>query len=144
MKQLLIGILLITSVLTEAQQVLDFKVRSEANSKERTFMLDLMREEISHMDHVEVKFVVDHFKVASNYAWFEGTAQHKDGRTLDFGPDYPGDCCKVLSLFQKNNDVWSIAEFMPFCTDVCQTGIANRFPKTPKGIFPAEEAYFAE
>ena len=144
MKLLLIGIFLITSVLTKAQQILDFKVKSEANAKERTFMLDLMREEISRIDHVEIKFVVEHFNVGGNYAWFEGEAQQKDGKSLDFGPDFPGDCCRVLSLFQKNNGVWTIAEFLPFCTDVCHWGIANRFPSAPKGIFPPGEVYFAE
>jgi hypothetical protein len=105
MKQLLIGIFLFASVLTKAQQIMDFKVKSEANAKERTFMLDLMREEISHIDHVEIKFVVEHFNVVGNYAWFEGEAQQKDGKSLDFGPDFSGDCCRVLSLFQKLNSV---------------------------------------
>jgi hypothetical protein len=144
MKQLLIGIFLIVSVLTKAQQILDFKIKSEANAKDRTFMLDLMREEIYRIEPIEIKFVVEHFKSASNYAWFEGTAQLKDGKPLDFGPDFPGDCCRVLTLFQKINGIWTIAEFMPFCTDVCHMGIANRFPKAPKGIFPPREVYFAE
>jgi hypothetical protein len=88
--------------------------------------------------------VVEHFKVGGNYAWFKGEAQQKDGKSLDFGPDFPGDCCRVLSLFQKNNGVWTIAEFLPFCTDVCHWGIANRFPSAPKGIFPPDEVYYAE
>jgi hypothetical protein len=144
MKQVLIAVLLITSVLTEAQQIVDFKVKNEANAKDRTVMLDLMREEIYRIEPIEIKFVVDHFKVSNNYAWFEGTAQLKDGKTIDFGDDFPGDCCRVLSLFQKTNGSWTIAEFMPFCTDVCHLGIANRFPKAPKGIFPLDDVYFVE
>jgi hypothetical protein len=132
MKLLISALFIIATSLTEAQQILDFKVKSEANAKERTFMLDLMREEISRIDQVEIKFVV------------EREAQQKDGKSLDFGPDFPGDCCSVLSLFQKNNGVWTIAEFLPFCTDVCHWGIANRFPSAPKGIFPPGEVYFAE
>jgi len=144
MKLLISAFFIIATSVTEAQQILDFKVKSEANAKERTFMLDLMREEISHIDHAEIKFVVKHFKVASNYAWFEGEAQQKDGKSPVFGTDFPRDCCRVLSLFQKINGVWTIAEFLPFCTDVCHWGIANRFPSAPKGIFPPGEVYFAE
>jgi len=144
MKLLISVLFIIATSLTEAQQIFDFKVKSEANAKERTFMLDLMREEISRIDHAEIKFVVKHFKVASNYAWFEGEAQQKDGKSPVFGTDFPRDCCRVLSLFQKINGVWTIAEFLPFCTDVCHWGIANRFPSAPKGIFPPGEVYFAE
>lgn len=144
MKQFLIAVLLITSMLAKAQQIVDFKVKNEANAKDRAYMLDLMREEIYRIEPIEIKFVVDFFNVSNNYAWFEGTAQLKDGKPIDFGDDFPGDCCRVLSLFQKTNGSWTIAEFMPFCTDVCHWGIANRFPKAPKGIFPLDEVYFAE
>ena len=144
MNQFLIAVLLITSMLAKAQQIVDFKVKNEGNAKDRNYMLDLMREEIYRIEPIEIKFVVDHFNVSNNYAWFEGVAQQKDGKSLDFGPDFPGDCCRVLSLFQKNNGVWTLAEFLPFCTDVCHWGIANRFPSAPKGIFPPGEVYFAE
>ena len=61
----------------------DFKTKSSTNSVERTQMLDLMRERV--YDHVkqDVVFVVNHFKVMNNYAFFEATAQRKDGKEMD-------------------------------------------------------------
>jgi hypothetical protein len=144
MKQFLIAVLLITSVLVKAQQIVDFKVKNEGNTKERTYMLDLVRAEVYRNFSFEVKFVVDHFKVSNNYAWFEGSAQLKDGKPLVFGPDRTMDCCTVYTLFEKKNGIWNIADFMSFCTDMCHWGIANRFPKAPKGIFPLDDVYFAE
>jgi hypothetical protein len=51
---------------------------------------------------------------------------------------------RVLSLFQKTNGSRGITYFMPYCTDACHYGIANRFPKAQKGIFPLDDVYFAE
>lgn len=146
MKQFVIAVLLTASLQSIAQQIVDFKVKTQANAKERTFMLDLMREEIYRMEPLDIKFVVDYFKVSENYAWFEGTAQMKDrnGRIVDTGEDHLMGCCTVLSLFARVNGEWTIARFMPFCTDVCEIGIANQFPDAPKEIFPPDEILFME
>ncbi len=144
MKQLITAFFIIATSLTEAQQLYDFKVKNDANSKERTYMLDLVRGEVYREHSFEVKFVVEHFKVSNNYAWFEGTAQQKDGKPLVFDPDWTMDCCAVFSLFEKKNGIWTIAEYMSFCTDMCHWGIATRFPRAPKGIFPNEAGYFVK
>ena len=59
-------------------QVQDFKTKNSSNQAQRTQMLDLLRGEIRKSVRQEVVFVVDHFKVSGEYAWFEGTVQRKD------------------------------------------------------------------
>jgi hypothetical protein len=51
-------------------------------------MLDLLRNSIKNDIEQDVIFVVNHFLVAGNYAWMEGTVQRKDGKTLRFPDDY--------------------------------------------------------
>jgi hypothetical protein len=67
MKLILLFILLSAPVRTDAQQIKDFKIKNEQNASERTYMLDLVREKLYSEFSLEVKFVVDHFKVSSNW-----------------------------------------------------------------------------
>jgi len=115
-------------------QIQDFKTKNSSNQAQRTQMLDLLRGEIRKSVRQEVVFVVDHFKVSGEYAWFEGTVQRKDGGQITF-PDEDYDCCKATCLFVKRGSNWSIAEYGAFGTDVWWAGIGNRFPRAPRTIF---------
>lgn len=116
-------------------QVQDFKTKNSSNQAQRTQMLDLLRGEIRKSVRQEVVFVVDHFKVSGEYAWFEGTVQRKDGGQITF-PDEDYECCKATCLFVKRGSNWSIAEYGAFGTDVWWAGIGNRFPRAPRSLFP--------
>ena len=121
-------------------QVQDFKTKNSSNQAQRTQMLDLLRGEIKKSVRQEVVFVVDHFKVSGEYAWFEGTVQRKDGGQITF-PDEDYECCKATCLFVKRGSNWSIAEYGAFGTDVWWAGIGNRFPRAPRTIFPSVGVY---
>ena len=143
MRLIAIIILALSPMINYAQEVLDFKAKNESNTRERTYMLDLIRSELYKSEKIEMKFVVEHFKVSAEYAWFEGTAQRKDDKPLVFPSDRMGDCCKVYCLFNKIDNRWTIERFLPFCMDVCYWGIGNQYP-APSSIFPKNDAYFAE
>ena len=121
-------------------QIQDFKTKNSSNQAQRTQMLDLLRGEIKKSVRQEVVFVVDHFKVSGEYAWFEGTVQRKDGGQITF-PDEDYECCKATCLFVKRGSNWSIAEYGAFGTDVWWAGIGNRFPRAPRTIFPSVGVY---
>lgn len=106
-------------------------------------MLDLLRAELYKYESIEMKFVVEYFKSSEEFAWFEGVAQRKDGKPLELESEMR-DCCRVYTLFQKISGKWTIADLGAFCTDVCYWGIATRFPKAPRAIFPENEVYFSE
>jgi hypothetical protein len=136
MKKILFFIFLGLSIQTaHSQTVQNFKVKNASNQKDRTMMLDILRADLYQNLKQEVVFVVKHFKVAGNYAWFEGEAQRKDGRQIRFPTDGEYDCCMVTSLFKKSNNKWYIVEKDAFCTDVCYWAIATRYPQAPKSIF---------
>ena len=51
-----------------SQTLRDLKKKTEANSKERTTMLDLLRADIKNDVEQDIIFVVNHFKTFGNYA----------------------------------------------------------------------------
>jgi hypothetical protein len=137
----LLLLLLILSNISIAQSMRDFKTKSSTNSVERTQMLDLMRERV--YDHVkqDVIFVVNHFKVINNYAYFEGTAQRKDGRSLEQSIDEDNDCCNCGALFKKTNGKWHVLESGYFPTDVWCAGLTDRYPNVPRAILTEAAKY---
>jgi hypothetical protein len=139
----LLLLLLILSNISIAQSMRDFKTKSSTNSVERTQMLDLMRERV--YDHVkqDVVFVVNHFKVMNNYAFFEATAQRKDGKEMDltlFLEDVDN-CCYCGALFQKSNGKWHIIEGATFPNDVWCAGLTDRYPNVPRAILTEAAKY---
>jgi len=121
-------------LIADAQVVLDFKTKNDRNVKERTQMLDLLRNEVRSAFAQEVVFVVEHFKVCGNYAYLEAVAQRKDGKKLSI--DSPGaDCCQAGALFIKHGGVWQIARDGVFRTDVWHWCIAHDFPLANRSIF---------
>ena len=116
--------------------VVDFKVKTAANAKERTEMLDLLHTRLYYYNKAAVEFVVKHFKAANNYAWFEGDAQRKDGKPITMRENDGDVCCHVEALFQKQAGRWVIAKNRAFTTDVWYSAISRKFPSAPKGIWP--------
>jgi hypothetical protein len=109
-----------------AQSVQDFKVKNAQNSKERTEMLDLLRNKLMGEYKQEFVFVVNHFKVNAQYAWFMGDAQRKDGKKVQVGQH--DDCCGVQALFKKSGGKWTLAEYGAFPTDVWYAGLEEKYP----------------
>ncbi len=142
MKKLLLLLLLIAlSHVGIAQSMRDFKTKSSTNSVERTQMLDLLREGVYEQVHQEVIFVVNHFKVMNNYAYFEGTAQRKDGRSLEQSIDEDNDCCNCGALFKKTNGKWHVLESGYFPTDLWCAGLTDRYPSVPRAILTEAAKY---
>ncbi|TGL40317.1 hypothetical protein EHQ49_09665 [Leptospira perdikensis] len=131
-----IGMILFLSMGVFAEtSVLDYKTKNKTNEKERTYLLDLLRANLSNEFKQEFIFVVEHFKVSGDFAWFRGTAKRKDGKEISLSEDIPYDCCHVEALFKKTNGKWQISESAAFSTDVWWDGIQSRYPKATKEIF---------
>ncbi|TGL50039.1 hypothetical protein EHQ55_07140 [Leptospira meyeri] len=128
-------ILFLTLGIFAEPPVLDYKTKTKSNEKERTYLLDLLRANLSNEFKQEFVFVVEHFKISGDYAWFRGTAKRKDGKEISLSEDIPYDCCHVEALFKKVNGKWQISESGAFSTDVWWDGIQSRYPKATKEIF---------
>jgi len=139
-KTILLILIVALTTIGSAQNLRNFKTKSTANSVERTQMLDLMREGVYDQVDQEVIFVVNHFKVMNNYAYFEGTAQRKDGKVLKMLDDY-SDCCYVGGLFGKINGSWEVLEAAFFPTDLWCSGLTERFPNVPRAILSEAAKY---
>ncbi|EMY71045.1 hypothetical protein [Leptospira vanthielii] len=131
-----IGMVLFLSLGVFAETpILDYKTKTNANEKERTYLLDLLRANLANEFKQEFIFVVEHFKVSGDYAWFRGTAKRKDGKEISLSEEIPYDCCHLEALFKKTNGKWQISESGAFSTDVWWDGIQARYPKASKDIF---------
>lgn len=131
-----LGIILVFGLgLFAETPVLNYKTKTSSNEKERTYLLDLLRTKLSNEFKQEFIFVVEHFKVSGDYAWFRGTAQRKDGKEISFSEEMAYDCCHVEALFKKTNGKWQISESAAFSTDVWWDGIQSRYPKASREIF---------
>jgi hypothetical protein len=115
--------------------VQNFKVKNKTNQVERTEMLDLLRVKVKAEINNEVQFVVNHFKVSGDYAWFKGDAKRFDGKAIEFSEDAGYDCCHVEGLFKKQDGKWTILEANAFSTDVWWDGIEKKYPKANRIIF---------
>ncbi|MEY4216996.1 MAG: hypothetical protein RLZZ68_1452 [Bacteroidota bacterium] len=127
-------LLLLITFVSQAQSLKDFKKKNETNAKERTEMLDLLRNDIKNQLEQDVVFVVDHFKAFGNYAWMEGSVQRKDGKDLVF-PDEAWDCCHVEALFKKVNGAWLLKANGAFSTDVWYVCLITTYPEINQSIF---------
>ncbi|MDP9079842.1 MAG: hypothetical protein M3O71_20625 [Bacteroidota bacterium] len=143
-KYLILFLLLCTLKAYPQNTIVDYKVKTTANAKERTEMLDALRAYLYKDLKMTLEFYVDHLKVANNYAWLQGSADRKDGKDLKFPDDGEYDCCHVETLFQKKGGKWVVAEEGAFSTDVWYEGIAKKYRAAPKGIFPKGSAALME
>jgi hypothetical protein len=132
-RTLFIPLLFLLFSISKAQRILDYKVKNNSNVTERTMMLDIYRAKLYESYRQEFVFVVNHFKVGNNYAWLQGEATRKDGKSIRLSD--AEDCCHVEALFKKIGSKWYIAESGAFSTDVWWEGIQDRNPKAPSAIF---------
>jgi hypothetical protein len=132
-KASLLCLFLMAGSLLNAQTVKDFKVKNSTNTAERTIMLDLLRNKMKAEYKMEFKYLVNHFKVSGNFAWFKGDAQRKDDKTIVL-PDDSYDCCHVECLFKKVNNKWTISEYAAFSTDLWYEGLQES-SGAPAAIF---------
>lgn len=126
---------LLVAQLLQGQTLRNFKTKNETNITERTYMLDLIRAEVRATINQEVVFVVNHFMVSGNYAWFEGEAQLKNGAK----PKIPTDmmeCCHVEALYKRSNGKWVLKDYGTFRTDVWYQCLADQYPGIDARIFP--------
>lgn len=135
----LVLFLLLFSLNSFAQttKVSDYKIKNNANGKDRSEMLDAFRESLYKDWKLRFEFFVKYFKVSGNYAWFEATAVRKDGKDMAFEDD-SYDCCHAEALFKKQNGKWTVLEGAAFSTDLWYDGINKRHPEVPAAIFPKE------
>ena len=135
-KTLLVLLLIMGTQISYSQVIRDFKTKNANNITDRTMMLDILRASLYEDYKQEFIFVVEHFKVSDSYAWFQGTAQRKDGKPIKF--EYDGaNTDYVTCLFKRSNGKWYIVESDAFGTDVWWYGIDSRYPAAPKKIFTA-------
>jgi hypothetical protein len=122
-----------------AQSIRNFKTKNDANAKERTEMLDLLRITLNREVEEDLVFVVKHFKVSGIYAWMEGTVQRKDGKIIRL-PDYY-ECCAVEALFKKVNSKWILKRGGDFTwrdTDLWFLCLGEDFPEADSNIYSEE------
>lgn len=112
----------------------------KAGSKERTALLNAVRDPLE--DHVfqRVIFRVQHLKVKGDWAFLLATA-----RTLEDKPlDYKGTALEaesidtdeaVVALLRKKRDRWYVVTSGYFTTDVWWLDLDKRY-RAPKEIFP--------
>ena len=121
-----------------AQNLRNFKTKNEANTTERTYMLDLLRAEVREEISQKVVIVVNHFIVSGVYAWIEGSAQLKDGSKPKM--PYTGmDCCQVDALYKRVNGKWVLKESGAFSTDVWYYCIQESYKDVDMRIFQKEK-----
>ncbi|MBS1501005.1 MAG: hypothetical protein JST32_03005 [Bacteroidetes bacterium] len=118
----------------QAVKIEDYKVKTAANAKDRTAILDALRADLYKEWKLTFEFYVDHLGVGNNYAWFTGSADRKDGKELVM-PDDSYDCCHVEALLMKKNGKWVVLAGGAFSTDVWYEAIAKKYPAAPKAIF---------
>ncbi len=132
--QLLLLIIIISQGSFTAQSIRNFKEKNDGNAKERTQMLDLLRNNLKNDIEQDVVFVVNHFLVSENYAWMEGEVQRKDGLKLKL--PYDGmECCHVEALFKKVKGTWILKREGAFSTDVWYECLGNDFPDADPRIY---------
>ena len=122
----LLLMLMMMPAAAHTQTVKDFTVKNRTNSAERTRLLDLLRKKMQTAYHMEFTYVVHHFKVSGNFAWFRGEAQRQDGKKITLDAEEAHDCCHVECLFKKVNNTWTILEYGAFSTDVWWEGLGAR------------------
>jgi len=131
---LFVSMLLMMFSSSQAQRIMDYKVKNNSNVTDRTKMLDILRAKLYEEYRQEFVFVVNHFKVGNNYAWFKGEATRKDGKEVELTE--MGDCCHVEALFKKIGSKWYIAESGAFSTDAWDIpSLQDRNPRAPSAIF---------
>jgi hypothetical protein len=128
-----------------AQKIVSFKTKNAQNQIERTQILDLIRADLYQYHQQEFIFVVNKLNInipnidddtaATNtqFAWFMGDAQRKDGKKIKLDPY--SDCCHVEALLKKSKGKWYIVELHAFSTDVWYENLWERTGAPQKLFF---------
>jgi len=127
-------ILIFMAVQSNGQSLKNFQKKNDSNAKERTDMLDLLRNDIKNHIEQDVVFVVDHFLVYGNYAWLEAKVQRKDGKPVVLKEEWL-ECCHVEALFKRVNSSWVLKLHGAFSSDVWYSCILPDYPDANRQIF---------
>lgn len=137
----LLATLSIFAIDLNAQNIIDMKVKNPANEKDRTMMLDILRNTMYSQFKQVYVYKIDHFKVSQGYAWLSGVAERKDGKkiVLTGEQEYLNSCCSVGVLFVKKGDKWLIEdESRIFPSDIYgdeHQSLPTLHPRVPVVIF---------
>lgn len=119
------------------QSSTDTRLTVLPGSPVRRAILDVLRQEIMHLQGIKVVFVVKSLKVKDGWAWVHTLPQSPDGKN-----HYED----VSALLHSKNGTWEVAELA--CTEEenpkCLSNpeyfseLKKRFPKVPEEIFSEE------
>jgi|GEM_PF-467127 len=109
-------------------------------SKERTAILDAIRDPLEEHVHQKVIFVVDHLKVENDWAFLMATPKTKDGGQINYKGTSLEDDAEfadeiTVALLHKKRGRWFVVTHSFFTTDVWWDGLWNHFD-APRSIFP--------
>ncbi len=141
MKNILLSILLLaTSQIMVAQQVVSYKKETVNNKKDRAQILNALRGTMYKEYKQDFIFTINTLNVQGNYAWLTVEVARKDGKPIVFKKEDEGftDCCHTEALLQKKNGKWVIREYADFSTDVwyANPDMWKKYKLTPKIVGP--------
>ena len=116
--------------------VQDLSVKTAENDPDRQAILDAARPEVRREVSGDVLFVVNHLKLADNYAWLQVTVVDKNGNSPQLANEEL-DCCHAEGLFRKKAGQWQAVVFNSFSTDCWFCGISSQYPEVNPEIFSA-------
>lgn len=104
----------------------------KAGSAERKAIMNALRVPVQKTTKFPVIFRVGNLKAQSGWAFFQGSALHKDGKAIDdkflWG--------EMAALLRKTGKTWKVLHW-GFATDVSIVDEAKKkYPHAPRGIFP--------
>jgi hypothetical protein len=121
------------------------EVRTPAvGSKERTDILDAIRDPLEDYIHQEVTFRVSHLKVQDGWAFLIAEARTKDDKPIDYtGTIFESDAKEwdegVIAILRHKRGRWYVVNHSFFASDVWWHG-ADKELRAPAAIFPAPSA----
>lgn len=133
MKKYIALILLMVFIGFNAQKINSYKIKTPANTKDRTAMLNIFRAKLYEEHQQEFTFVVKKFNVYGNYAWLQANVKRTDNKDIEI-LEGEFDCCHTEALFKKSKNKWYLVESNAFSTDVWYDGIWERY-HLPKKLF---------
>ncbi|MGC6464991.1 MAG: hypothetical protein ACON5N_05345 [Akkermansiaceae bacterium] len=109
--------------------------------KERTDILNAIRDPLEDTLHQPLIFRVDHLKVQDNWAFLIGTPRTKDDKPVNYkGTRFEGEADLadelLVCLLRFKQNRWYVVTHGLFTNDVWWIGLDKEY-KAPKGIFPA-------
>lgn len=110
-------------------------------TKERTDILNAIRDPLEDALHQPIIFRVDHLKVQDGWAFLIGIPRTKDDKPINYegtfhegDAEYADELLVCLMRFKRGR--WYVVTHGLFTNDVWWIGLDEQY-KAPKGIFPA-------